>query len=382
MATPGLTNGPALSGNLTMWHTYQANVPGVARGAPAALSAALDLVRAENPALSLTLTEVSLSELFIGYQLQAPGGLPDLIFASNDNLGDMARAGLTADPSGALSADELAHFSQLALDGSTVDGRLAQVPATVRAVAIYYDSTAVASFPATTAELLSAVESGDLQLGLTQAIYPVFGFWAAFGGRLMDNTGRCVADSTGVADAFAFYKALDDAGARWYSGPDASTDMAADFNSGALNAVIDGPWAGETYRDARPDSIAVAPIPAGPSGPARPMVGVDGWTINPHGAQRSLAIAFAKRMTQPDILAVLADGSIQAPADPRAESRDPLAAQFAAAIESGVARPQVTQLAGFWGSFSDALDSVLDGRAQPTAAVDAACAAMNAANGF
>ena len=49
-------------------------------------------------------------------------------------------------------------------------------------------------------------------------------------------------------------------------------------------------------------------------GPALPLTGVDGWTINPNSDNVDLAVAFAKRMVQPDILKIFADLAVHIPA--------------------------------------------------------------------
>jgi len=381
--TPAPTAAPStLSGDLTMWQTYGSGAPGVTRGEPAALNAALDVVRAENPDLNLTVTEVGFGDLFTTYQLQAADGVPDLFIAPNDAIGDDYRAGLSQDLTDYFTAEELARFSELALSGSMIDGKLVQVPESLKAVAVYYDTSKIATFPATTDELLAAVTAGDFKLGLFQGIYHMFGFWGSFGGELMDDTGKCIADTSGVTDAYTYYAALKDAGAIWYGGTDGYANMAAAFNSGEVDAIVDGPWAGGGYQETHATNLGVAPLPAGAGGPALPLTGVDGYTINPNSANIDLAVAFAKRMTQPDILKIFADLAVHIPADTSVVSTDPLAGQFAAAVLSGLPRPQVPQLGAFWGNFGDALNHVIDEGTAPADAVTAACAAMNTANGL
>lgn len=348
-------------------------MPGSTRGEPAAFSSALDIVRSENPALQLTVSNVDVSALFINYQLQAANGVPDLFIAPNDTAGDLARAGLAANLDQYFSADELSRFSDLALSGSRVDGTLIQVPESLRAVAFFYDTDKITAFPATTDELLAAVRNGDFRLGLDQDIYHVFGFWGSFGGQLMDETGRCIADRTGVGNAYAYYAALKDAGAMWFRGGEGS----AAFNSGTVDAIIEAPFLSDSFRQSHPTNLGVAPLPAGPGGPALPLVGVDGWTINPNSPRIDLAVALAKRMVQPDILGGFADLAAHVPADPSVASSDPLSAQFAAALQFGLPRPQLPQLGAFWGSFGLALNHVVDDGADPQQAVADACAEMN-----
>ena len=55
-----------------------------------------------------------------------------------------------------------------------------------------------------------------------------------------------------------------------------------------------------TSRRALGDKLAVAPIPAGPSGPANPLTGADGWYINPNRARPvELAVDVALALTAP-----------------------------------------------------------------------------------
>jgi arabinogalactan oligomer/maltooligosaccharide transport system substrate-binding protein len=373
-ATAGGSPGAALEGSLTMWQTYGSG----AGTEGAALIEALDIVRAENPGLTVDVVEVGFGDLFNTYQLQASGGDPDLFVAPNDSLGDLARAGLSQDLTSYFTEEELGRFSDLAIEGSSLDGVMYQVPESLKAVAMYYNADTVTTPPATTDELLAAAQGGT-RVGLfggQDGLYHNFGWWGAFGGELMDEEGNCTADETGVADAFQFMLDLQAAGATFYT---AFADLAAAFNAGELDVIVDGPWAAGGYAE-NVESLAVAAMPAGPGGPALPLTGVDGWTINPNSDSVDLAVAFAKRMTQPDIMQIFADTAYHIPADPSVTSSNPISDQFATAVESGLPRPQIPQLGGFWGNFGNAQAQILEAGADPTAAVQEACDAMDAAN--
>lgn len=391
--TPEVTPPPSmavLEGELTMWQTYGSGagtegdalyqsldtIAGTVDGGPNGMHTNAN---AEYPNLTVHVVEVNFGDLFNTYQLQAASGAPDLFVAPNDSLGDLARAGVSQDLTSYFTAAELARFSDLAVSGSELDGKLYQVPESLKAVAMYYNKDAVATPPATTADLLAAAQAGT-KIGLLGGtnIYHEFGWWGAFGGQLMDASGKCIADQGGVADAFAFLKSLEDAGVTFYANYD---DMAAAFKAGDVDIIVDGPWAAGGYV-ASVANLGVAPMPAGPAGPALPLTGVDGWTINPNSANLDLAVDFAKRMVQPDILATFANIAYHIPADPSVASTDPIALQFAAAVASGLPRPQVPQLGGFWGNFGNALSQVLDAGADPTQAVADACSAMDQANGL
>jgi arabinogalactan oligomer/maltooligosaccharide transport system substrate-binding protein len=261
-----------LSGELELWHSYSSG----AGTELDALNEALARVKAANPDLTVTVTETPFDQLFnkINTQWGAGEPSPDLFIAPNDSLGFQAREGLLADLSEYES--QLQDISETAVDGSKVDGKLYEIPESLKAVAMYYNKDTVATPPATTDELVTAVKDGDLKLALFEGsggLYHNFGWWAAFGGQLMDDSGKCIADQGGVADAFSFLVDLKDAGADLLPGYD---DMANGFKEGTYDAIVDGPWALGGYRDVVAN-LGVAPMPEGPDGPSKPLMGVVGW---------------------------------------------------------------------------------------------------------
>ena len=151
----------------------------------------------------------------------------------------------------------------MALDGSKVDGSFYMVPESLKAVALWYDKSAVPTPPTTSDELLAAVKDGSVKVGINQGVYHQFGWTGAFGGTLMDDTGKCTADAGGFAEAFAYLKELKDAGATFNVDGNA---LKTDFQTGKINAIIDGPWQTADFRTALADKLAVTTIPAGPSG--------------------------------------------------------------------------------------------------------------------
>ncbi len=201
----------ALTGNLTVWHSYGSGAGTEAK----ALKTVTDKIVAANPGLKLTIQDVKFDDLFKKFELEAASGKgPDLFIAPNDSLGKEARAGLFLDITSKLEG-KLPNVSQVAIDGSKVDGKFYMVPESLKAVAMYYDKSKVATPPAKTDDLLAAVQSGSIKAGFdAHSSYHSFGWWAAFGGKLMDDKGKCVADTTGVADAYKFFQAIQTAGAK------------------------------------------------------------------------------------------------------------------------------------------------------------------------
>ncbi len=254
-----------LDRQLTVWHSYGSG----AGTEPTALKTVTDKIKAANPGLTLTIQDVKFDDLFKKFELEAAsGGGPDLFIAPNDSLGKEARAGLFLDITSMLEG-KLGNDSTTAVEGSKVDGKLYMVPESLKAVAMYYDKSKIATPPATTDELLAGVKDGTIKAGFdAHARTTPSAGGPRFGGKLMDDTGKCVADTTGVADAYKYFQDLQTAGAKWY---DKYDDLASDFKAGKIDLIVDGPWASGGYKDGprgQPRGRADAGRPEGPGGAA------------------------------------------------------------------------------------------------------------------
>ncbi len=366
-----------MAGELTIWHTYSSG----AGTELDALNETLASVQGANPDLKVTVLEIPFADVFNKYNADAATGAgPDLFIAPNDSLGFQAREGVIADLDAAL-AGKLDGKTETAVNGSMVDGKLYMVPESLKAVALFYDTASLATPPATTDDLLAGVKDGSIKAGFfgsKDGAYHNFGWWAAFGGKLMDDAGKCIADEGGVADSYKYLQDLQTAGAKFYPAYD---DMANAFKAGDINLIVDGPWATGGYKKDVP-GLGSAPMPAGPSGPAQPLAGVDGWYINPSTKDLDLAVNFALAMTDVDNEQIFVDKAGHIPANTANTVSDPITKGFADAVATGFPRPQVKQLDNFWGNFGNALQLVLEADEDPIKAAADACAEMNKANGL
>jgi arabinogalactan oligomer/maltooligosaccharide transport system substrate-binding protein len=377
-ATPSQGAAEPLSGDITLWHSY-----GSGGGETGALNTVLDQVRSANPDLNIEVIEQPFDQIFNKWRTEtAAGEGPDMFIAPNDSLGQDAREGSLLDLDEYLVDNPaLEGYHQVALDGSKVDDVYYMVPESLKAVAFWYDSSAIDTPPATSEELLAAVEAGDIKLGINQGVYHQFGWTGAFGGELMDESGACTADDGGFADAFGYLKELKDAGAVFNTDGNA---LKTQFQTGEINAIIDGPWQTADFRTALGENLAVAPIPDGPEGPANPFTGTDGWYINPNlePDQAQLAVDVALALTSPEAMQVFVDDAGHVPANPAVQITDPITQGFADAAEAGLPRPQNEQFNNWWAPFGDALNKVIDTGADPATAIGEACTLMDEASGL
>jgi arabinogalactan oligomer/maltooligosaccharide transport system substrate-binding protein len=367
-----------LSGDITLWHSY-----GSGGGETGALNTVLDAVRAANPDLNIEVVEQPFDQIFNKWRTEvAAGGGADMFIAPNDSLGQDAREGSLLDLDEYLASNPaLDGYLPVAIEGSKVDGVFYMVPESLKAVALWYDKSAIATPPATSDELLAAVQDGSIKLGINQGVYHQFGWTGAFGGELMDATGACTADDGGFADAFGYLKELKDAGAVFNTDGNA---LKTQFQTGEINAIIDGPWQTADFRTALGENLAVAPIPAGPAAAANPFTGTDGWYINPNldPEQAQLAVDTALALTSAESMQTFVDDAGHVPANPAVSITDAITQGFSDAAAAGLPRPQNEQFNNWWGPFGDALNKVIDTGADPATAVADACGLMDEASGL
>jgi arabinogalactan oligomer / maltooligosaccharide transport system substrate-binding protein len=371
-AASGGPSAAALTGKLTIWHAYDSS------GGNAeftAFSKIVDNLKAANPGLQVDLLAVPFGDLFKKFETeQASGGGPDMVIAPNDSLGTEARGGFVLDASSKI-ADVLSASSKIAVDGSTVDGKVYEVPESLKAVAMYYDTAKVTNPPKTTQELLGFVKGGG-KAGVIAGEYFGWGFYSAFGGKIFDATGKCAASAGGVADAIKYVKDLKTAGATVDFDYNKVNDA---FKNGKVDIILNGNWVLGDYKTARPN-LGVAPVPAGPAGPAKTLTGVDGWYINAASPNADMAISAAKFMVSADSQKIYVETAGHVPANTSVTIADPLVKSFSDAITAGDPRPQTAEFNNYWAAFGNAWHEVLDKGTDPKTAVATACKTMDTAN--
>jgi len=305
-----------------------------------------------------------------------------MYIAPNDNLPSEARNGLLADVSDLAPVLKAAPYntSDVALNAAMVDGKLYEIPESMKAVALFYRTDQFATPPATTADYLTNASKLGLVYGANGGgAYYQWGLYSTFGGKILDDSGKCVATAGGVAESLKFLADFKAAGGRLYQN---DGDAKADFISGKIGGFIDGPWMSGDLKTALGDKLRVAAGPTGPSGGAfAPMTAPDGFYINAASPNIDLAKQFALQFLLPANEQIFADAG-HLPANTTIQPADPIAKSFAALMPAGYPRPTLKELNNYWGNFGNAIVAVVDKGTDPTKAVTDACAAMDKANGL
>lgn len=367
-----------LTGTLTIWEAYGAS----GTSEKDAFDKIVGQVKAANPGLTVNVTDVPFNNLFTSFETQAAtGGGPDMYIAPNDSLPKEARAGLLEDVSSLSATLKAAPYntSDVAINASTVDGKMYEIPESMKAVELFYNTSMITSAPVTTDDWkANASKLGWVYGANGGGSYYLWGIFSSFGGKIMDDSGKCIATQGGVADALTWLQQMKAAGMHFYQN---DSDAKADLISGKIAGFIDGPWQSGDLSKALGSKLAVVAGPSGPGGAWAPLTAPDGFYINSASPNKDLAKQFALQFLLPANEQVFADAG-HLPANTTLQPTDPIAKSFAALMASGYPRPTLKALDNYWTPFGNALVSVIDRGTSGTQAVADACTAMDKANGL
>ena len=359
-------------GEVTLWYSYE---PGA--GEYRAITDLIYRARIVYPNLTITPIQVPFSEVFGRFGREAAlGSGPDLLVAPNVLLGDLARDKLILQLDPYLRG-QLGDVIPVGILGMQVDGKLFGVPESSKAVALYYKTSMVDSPPTTTQELLDLVRDGKLLVNHLSS-YFLYGWAGAFGGQLFDDQNRCIADQGGWVDALEYLLQLQDAGAIFNTDYGAVENL---FLRGGAAMYVNGPWRLIDYKQVFGDRLGVVPLPKGPTGPAAPLLEVDGFYVNRFSKNVEAAVSLALFLSNAESGQIFADKGGHVPVNSYVTINDPLISVFYQAAETGFIRPQSPEFNKFWAPFDTMFLDVLVNGVSPGQAVSKACKELDKLNG-
>lgn len=356
---------------VTFWHAY-----GTGSAEEIAMTKVLAQAAIDLPQYKINVLQIPFSDIFNKYRTDvAAGSGPDMFIAPNDSLGDDARAGLIADIS-SLANGKLAGVNQLGIDGMSLDGKLYGIPESLKAVVLWYNTSMLPSAPKTTDELKTLMEGGT-PVGIAYGCYHMYGFYNSFGGKIFDDKWKVIADQgSGVTDTFTYLNDLYQI-AKKNNWARSDSDSLAPFSEGKLAAVTNGNWALADYRKALGDKLALAPLPAGSGGPAKPMLGVDGFYFNPNSQNQAAALEVALYLTNAKSQTIMMNEAGHVPVRTDVTITDKLIQGLVDAFNKGATiRPQVPELGKYWSNFCGS-DAIYEKGTSPADFVTTAVAAAN-----
>ncbi len=360
-----------IEGNITLWHAYQSGSTD-----ESGLSALIKNAEDHFPGLSVNVLQIPASEIVRDYQIDviAREG-PDLFLAPNNGLGNWARDGLVL-PLDPFIEGRLEGVSQKAIEAMVVDESLYGIPESTVVVALYYNKSLLESPPLNTEELLQLVQDGKVIANVLSAYY-LYGWSGGFGGRLLDEDGKCIADREGWVEAMQYLVDLKQAGGIFE--PNHETAESFFLHEDAA-MFVNGPWSYPIYKQSLGDDLGVVPLPSGPAGPSSPLISANGFYINPNSHNVEAAFELALFLTNRESSQSLAEFAGYVPVRLDVTSNYPHIDTFMESTAFGYPVPQSEQFANYWSPFEEMFLKVLTGEVTPQQGVSEACAKMDAAN--
>jgi arabinogalactan oligomer/maltooligosaccharide transport system substrate-binding protein len=320
------------------------------------------------------------------------GSGPDVVMGAHDWLGELTTNGVIAPLElGAKAAD----FLPVALDASTYDGTVYELPYAVENLALLrnadlvpeaatsYDDM-IAKGEASGAEFAFVVEQGEN--GNPYHLYP---FQTAFGAPVFGRDANGAYDPTQLTlgDGTVFAEWLATQGVNGTN--DISTEITGDiakekFTTGEAAFWLTGPWNVGAAVDAG-INVAVDPVASPGDEAAQPFAGVKGFFVNQYSENKVAANDFLVNYigTEDVQIALFESGGVLPALTAAAESvsSDPIVAGFKAAGDQAVPMPAIPAMGKVWEYWGIAEAAILNGAdpdetwAKLTSDVEAAIAA-------
>lgn len=345
ICSPPQTQQPS-SGEIKIWYAY-----GDGSAEVEAFSKIMDQAKLDLPNIKITVEQIEYDKIFNNYQTEVESGSgPDLIIVPNDNLGDFARNNITLDITD-LASGKLNNYSQISLNGMSYNGRLYGIPEALKAVVFWYNKDMLSIPPVTTTDLQTLMENGT-PIAVSYGCYHHFGFFGSYGGSIFDANWNFIADQGGVAEAMEYLKELYNI-SKANGWPMSDQDSLTPFIEGRVAAVLNGNWVMGDYKNALGNNLGVSPLPYGPGGLAKPLLGVDGFYINPNTTNKATALEVALYFTNKNSQTIMMKEAGHVPVNNTVQVTDPLIQNLIYAFANGYVRPQVSQMEKYWANFCD-----------------------------
>lgn len=359
------------SGELRVWHPW--------RGDDAA---ALEQIVTDFEAFCLgttvTLTDFnSEAELIGSYRaLHDADGKPDVILASDNHVYSMANDALIQPVQG----EAVQQFVPQALNALTYQNSIYGTPVTLELTVLFYNRDLATDLPRTLDDLVSDAAAGR-QVGLTTDFGRAYWGISAYGGGLFDADLNLTINQDAAMVAWLTW--LQQSSARpgiFLNNPEAVRA----FEAGEAAYYIGSSKQLPDFTDELgQNTVALAPLPAGPVGEASPLLNTTAFMLNAamDVDQLPLAQAFVNYATNPENQALLFDEAQLIPANINFEVPDD---SKLVAIRAQVARvtvlPNAPQSAMLLQLGNDAYRAVLREDVPPEEAVAALVAGFNEQN--
>jgi len=309
---------------------------------------------------------------------------PDLFIFAQDRIGDWAAAGLI-EPLDFWMDDALsAAFVKPTLEAVTYDDSIYGLPMAFKMTALFYNKKLVKTPPKTTNELIAmAKKHTNAKKGKFGLVYENANFYfqsawmQGFGGRVFSKKGQPTLDTKPVIDSMRFAQRL---AHKEGIMPEEATSMLVTtlFNKGDAAFVINGPWFMGEIEKGVDYGVAVFPkIDDAGGRPGTPFLTAESIIMSAKSTDKKGAFKIMQYLTSVEAGKVLATkGRItvarKAVYDDPKLANDPKLSVFRAQLKNSVPMPNSPAMKMVWSPATTAMNKIINGKADPEAAMKAA----------
>lgn len=305
-------------------------------------------------------------------QQASSGSGPDIVMGAHDWLGELTTNGVVAPLE---LGDKAADFLPVALDASTYDGTVYELPYAVENLAMLRNADLVPEPAANFDDMIAKGTAAGVEFpfvveqGENGNPYHLYPFQTAFGAPVFGRDASGSYDPTqltlGDGTAFAQWLATQGANGAKTMSTEITGDIAKEkFTTGQAAFWLTGPWNVNAAVDAG-INVAVDAIPSPGSEAAQPFAGVKGFFVNQYSENKVAANDFlVNYLGTVDVQVALFESGGVLPALTAAAdqvSSDPIIAGFKAAGMDAVPMPAIPAMGRVWEFWGIAEAGVLNG---------------------
>lgn len=344
----------------------------------------------EETGIELEVKEVEMaSKMKEQLRLDGPAGTgPDVVTFPHDQIGELALAGHIAPLE--VSDDVKKRFTESSILAESYDGKLYGLPKSSETPVFIYNKELMKEAPGSMDDVYSFAKdfTKDGNYGFL-ALWDNFYFaHAPMGGY----GGYVFAENDGALDPKDL--GLNNDGAvegteyiqKWYKeglfpkgiiGENGGSAMDGLFNEGKVASVMNGPWSFQGYKDAGID-IGVTAMPKLPNGePMKTFMGVKGWHVSGYSKNKEWAQKFVEFITEDENAKYRFEQTQEVPTNEglindSAIAENEGAKAVAEQSKYAVPMPNIPEMGEVWDPMAKSLQTVVTGKQEPKAALDAA----------
>ena len=366
---------PALSGTVTLWHSWS-------EGETPVLVQTIAEFQSRYPGVQFDVLYIPAEKLQARLESAASQGRsPTLWFGPADWGPPLYDAGRVADLSDLVNNDLVQSLNQPAVGSVQYKNAIIGLPYTIRGVLLYRNRKLIPKAAATFDELVALAQSiaqGEL---LGADLERSFSFSGAhldgIGGRLMDEHGAPAFDNAKGVAWIELLRSFEKAGPTEFL---SDNDLEV-FEAGKAGFIIDGTWNMKALSQALgAENLAIDPWPAYRDGRLSGYVQSDVLFLSSKasGSEQAAALKFLEYFLSPPAQLRLTQID-HIPAASAVKVTDPLMLQAIAALAGGTTYPSLPQMAAYSAQMDAALKSALEEGTDPASALEVAAKAIRAA---